>query len=195
MRVLLEDASGDTVAGIDVTEAGTTKRLAIYLVRTLGQVAGVARLGPDPLAADFTPAVLAAILDGAGSRRLKSVLRDQSIIAGIGNAYSDEILHAARISPFASASALSREQRDDLYAALRAVLLSAVATASAAEPETLKAEKKRSLAVHGRTGLPCPACGTPVAEVPFADSSLQYCPRCQTGGRVLADRRMSRLLK
>lgn len=193
--IALRVTFGGTAGGIDLTEAGTRKRLAIYLVRDPSEVPGVARLGPDPLATDFDAARLDAILNGAGGRQLKGVLRDQSTIAGIGNAYSDEILHAARLSPFAPAGKLSPDQRDALLAATRSVLFTALATAAASQPETLKSEKKRAMRVHGRTGEPCSVCGAAIAEVSFADSSLQYCPTCQTGGRLLADRRMSRLIK
>ncbi len=188
-------AAGGTVGGVDLTEAGTKKRLAIYLVRDLNEVAGVARLGPDALAPDFDARRLDVILDAAGGRQLKGVLRDQSMIAGIGNAYSDEILHAARLSPFAAAGKLNADQRAALLDSMRSVLFTALANAAASQPEMLKSEKKRTMRVHGRTGEACPVCGAPVAEVSFADSSLQYCPTCQTGGRLLADRRMSRLIK
>lgn len=195
LRIGFADATGTIVGGIDITEAGTRKRLAIYVVRDPQEVPGIARLGPDPLAAEFTPARLDEILDAAGGKQIKGVLRAQSVIAGIGNAYSDEILHAARISPFAAAGRLTGEQRAALYAAIRGQLFAAIARAAGTAPETLKSEKKASMAVHGRTGQACPVCGDTVREVSFADSSLQYCPTCQTDGKVLADRRMSRLLK
>ena len=195
LRIGFADAAGDVVGGIDVTEAGTRKRLAIYVVRDPRDVPGITRLGPDPLAADFTPARFDEILDAAGGKQIKGVLRNQSVIAGIGNAYSDEILHAARISPFAAAGRLTEEQRMALFAAIRGQLFAAIARAAGTAPETLKAEKKASMAVHGRAGEACPVCGNTVREVSFADSSLQYCPTCQTDGKILADRRMSRLLK
>ncbi|MGV1037344.1 MAG: DNA-formamidopyrimidine glycosylase family protein [Candidatus Nanopelagicales bacterium] len=195
LRVAFADAGGDVVGGIDMTEAGTKKRLAIYVVRDLSDVPGIERLGPDPLAPEFTQDVFDAILDDAGGKQIKGVLRSQSIIAGIGNAYSDEILHAAHLSPFAPAGKLTPEQRVDLLGAIRSVLFAAIARAAGGAPETLKAEKKAAMAVHGRAGEKCPVCGDTVREVSFADSSLQYCPTCQTGGKILADRRMSRLLK
>jgi formamidopyrimidine-DNA glycosylase len=154
----------------------------------------VARLGPDPLD-DLTPEMFHGILVAAGRSQVKGVLRDQSRIAGIGNAYSDEILHAARMSPFAPAGTQSPDAEERLFCAMRDTLAEAVAVARATDPSTLKAEKKAGMAVHGRTGQPCPVCGDVVREVSFADSSLQYCPTCQTGGKPLADRRMSRLLK
>ncbi|WP_370250334.1 Fpg/Nei family DNA glycosylase [Nocardioides sp.] len=190
VRIVLDD---DT--GLDVTEAGTKKSLAMYLVRDPQDVPGIASLGPDPLGEDFTPAVLDAILDREGRKQIKGVLRHQGTIAGIGNAYSDEILHAARMSPYAPASGLSPDARAVLYDAIRTTLGDAVDRSRGLAASELKGEKKSNLAVHGRTGQPCPVCGDVVREVSFADSSLQYCPTCQTGGKPLADRRMSRLLK
>ncbi|MFC7309660.1 Fpg/Nei family DNA glycosylase [Streptomyces monticola] len=189
LRVALEDGSG-----FDLTEAGTQKRLAVYVVRDPADVPGIARLGPDPLAADFDAAALRALLHGE-RRQIKGALRDQRLIAGIGNAYSDEILHAARMSPFKLAASLTCEEVGGLYAALRETLLGAVGRSRGLAAGRLKAEKKTGLRVHGRTGEPCPVCGDTIREVSFSDSSLQYCPTCQTGGKPLADRRMSRLLK
>ncbi len=187
-------AAGDPVAALDVTEAGTRKGLAVHVVRDPQDVPGVARLGPDPLT-DLTPELFGEILAAAGRAQLKGVLRDQSRIAGIGNAYSDEILHVARLSPFAPANGLPPDTQARLYAALRDTLAAAVTAARATDPTSLKAEKKAGMAVHGRTGQPCPVCGDVVREVSFADSSLQYCATCQTAGKPLADRRMSKLLK
>ncbi|SDG30838.1 Fpg/Nei family DNA glycosylase [Streptomyces griseoaurantiacus] len=184
----------DTGAGFDLTEAGTQKRLAVYVVRDAAEVPGVARLGPDPLAADFDEARLAGLLAGE-RRQLKGALRDQGLLAGVGNAYSDEILHAARMSPFKPTASLTPEEIHRLYEALRGTLTEAVERSRGVAAGRLKAEKKSGLRVHGRTGEPCPVCGDTVREVSFSDSSLQYCPTCQTGGRPLADRRMSRLLK
>jgi formamidopyrimidine-DNA glycosylase len=189
MRVALE-----TGEGFDLTEAGTQKRLAVYVVRDPAEVPGVARLGPDPLAGDFDEARFAELLAGE-RRQLKGALRDQSLIAGVGNAYSDEILHAAKMSPFKLASALTPQETGRLYEALRATLGEAVERSRGVAAGRLKAEKKSGLRVHGRTGEPCPVCGDTVREVSFSDSSLQYCPTCQTGGKPLADRRMSKFLK
>ncbi|MEU3984200.1 DNA-formamidopyrimidine glycosylase family protein [Streptomyces sp. NPDC026672] len=189
LRVALE-----TGAGFDLTEAGTQKRLAVYVVHDPLEVPGVARLGPDPLAADFDADRLAALLKDE-RRRLKGALRDQSLIAGVGNAYSDEILHAAKMSPFKIAGSLDPEEVRTLHRALRDTLTEAVERSRGVAAGRLKAEKKGGLRVHGRTGEPCPVCGDTIREVSFSDSSLQYCPTCQTGGRPLADRRMSRLLK
>ena len=191
LRLLLAEPAG---AGLDLTEAGTTKRLAVYCVADPADVPGIARLGPDPLDPAFTPEVFAGLLDGE-RRQLKGVLRDQSVIAGIGNAYSDEVLHAARMSPFKLASALTPEETARLYEAVRATLGDAVERSRGLVAGELKGEKRVGLRVHGRTGQPCPVCGDTIREVSFSDSSLQYCPTCQTGGRPLADRRLSRLLK
>lgn len=180
--------------GFDLTEAGSRKRLAVYLVSDPAEVPGIASLGPDPLAPSFTPEVLAGLLAGRRTQ-VKGVLRDQKIIAGIGNAYSDEVLHAARMSPFRLAASLSEEEVAGLYEAMMTTLNEAVARSAGLAAADLKAEKKAGLRVHGRTGQPCPVCGDTVREVSFADSSLQYCPTCQTGGKPLADRRLSRLLK
>ncbi|GHH91640.1 Fpg/Nei family DNA glycosylase [Streptomyces capillispiralis] len=189
LRVALE-----TGAGFDLTEAGTQKRLAVYVVADPKEVPGVARLGPDPLADDFDERRLAELLSGE-RRQLKGALRDQGLIAGVGNAYSDEILHAARMSPFARAASLTPEETARLYRALRGTLTEAVERSRGLAAGRLKAEKKSGLRVHGRTGEACPVCGDTVREVSFSDSSLQYCPTCQTGGKPLADRRLSRLLK
>ncbi|MGW7465605.1 Fpg/Nei family DNA glycosylase [Streptomyces xantholiticus] len=184
-------AEGD---GFDLTEAGTTKRLAVHLVRDVADVPGVASLGPDPLADDFDRAAFARVLAGE-RRQIKGALRDQSLIAGIGNAYSDEILHVAKMSPFKPVQNLDDAERDALYDALRATLGDAVERSRGLAAGRLKSEKKSGLRIHGRTGEPCPVCGDTVREVSFSDSSLQYCPTCQTGGKPLADRRLSRLLK
>jgi len=188
-RVILDDGSG-----FDLTEAGTQKRLAVYLVRDPMDVPGVASLGPDPLDPSFTEQTLAALLGGRRTQ-IKGVLRDQHIIAGIGNAYSDEVLHAARMSPFKVASSLTPDQVRLLYDAIVTTLTDASKRAAGVAAGDLKAEKKTGLRVHGKTGQPCPACGDTIREVSFADSALQYCPTCQTGGKPLADRRLSRLLK
>ncbi|MFF1337789.1 Fpg/Nei family DNA glycosylase [Streptomyces sp. NPDC058290] len=189
LRVVLEGGGG-----FDLTEAGTQKRLAVYVVRDPQEVPGIARLGPDPLAEGFDRDAFAALLAGE-RRQIKGVLRDQGVIAGIGNAYSDEILHAAKVSPFKLAASFDEEQITHLYEAVRRTLREAVERAHGVAAGNLKAEKKSGLQVHGRDGEPCPVCGDTVRSVSFADSSLQYCPTCQTGGKPLADRRLSRLLK
>jgi formamidopyrimidine-DNA glycosylase len=188
-RLRLDDGSG-----FDLTEAGTRKRLAVYLVRDPAEVPGVASLGPDPMAADFTIQTLAALLAGRRTQ-VKGVLRDQRIIAGIGNAYSDEVLHVAKMSPFKIASSMTPADVATLYDAIKTTLAEAVERSAGLAAADLKGEKKSGLRVHGKAGQVCPECGDTVREVSFADSALQYCPTCQTGGKPLADRRLSRLLK
>jgi formamidopyrimidine-DNA glycosylase len=178
--------------GFDLTEAGTQKRLAVWLVDDPAKVPGIVALGPDAL--EVSPDQLAGLLAGQ-SGRIKTVLTDQKVIAGIGNAYSDEILHVAQISPFATAAKLSDDQVLTLHDAMMSVLTDAVTRSVGQQAATLKGEKRSGFRVHARTGLPCPVCGDTVREVSFTDKSFQYCPTCQTGGKVLADRRMSRLLK
>ncbi|MFD8326367.1 Fpg/Nei family DNA glycosylase [Streptomyces lydicus] len=191
LRVRLSAPDG---AGFDVTEAGTQKHLAVYVVADPQEVPGIARLGPDPLSEDFTREAFAGMLAGE-RRQIKGVLRDQSVLAGIGNAYSDEILHAARMSPFKLAATLSEDEVTRLYTAVGATLAEAVERARGLAPADLKEGKRSGLRVHGRTGEACPVCGDTIREVSFSDSALQYCPTCQTGGKPLADRRLSRLLK
>lgn len=193
-RVRFTPGETGRTPGFELTEAGTQKRLAIHVVRDPAEVPGIATLGPDPLADDFTPEVLGRIVGGSRTR-IKGLLRDQKVIAGIGNAYSDEILHTARLSPYATAGRLPADRVDELYTAMRSVLTDAVERSVGQGAAQLKGEKRSGLRVHGRTGLPCPVCGDTVREVSFASKSFQYCPACQTGGKPLADRRLSRLVR
>lgn len=189
LRVHLETVGGP---GFDLTEAGTQKRLAAYVVTDPATIPQVASLGPDALT--LSRAQFGEILSGA-STRLKTLLADQRTIAGIGNAYSDEILHVARLSPFAIAGKLDAEAGDRLHAAMIGVLTEAVDRAVGQDAALLKGEKRSGMRVHARTGLPCPVCGDTVREVSYAERSFQYCATCQTGGKPLADRRLSRLVK
>jgi formamidopyrimidine-DNA glycosylase len=189
---LAPELPGGPTAGFDLTEAGTQKRLAVYLVRDPLEVPGISRLGPDALAVDRDQ--LAELL-GAERQQLKRAITDQRVLAGIGNAYSDEILHAARLSPFKVAGNLGEKEVGRLHAAMQAILSDAVARSVGQKAATLKGEKRSGLQVHARDGLPCPVCGDTVKSVSFADRSFQYCPTCQTEGRELADRRLSKLLK
>ncbi|WP_144782438.1 Fpg/Nei family DNA glycosylase [Microbacterium sp. BH-3-3-3] len=189
LRVGFDDGSG-----FDLTEAGTKKSLAVYAVRSPAEVPGIARLGPDPLSAGFDRATFGSLLEGRRTQ-IKGVLRDQSIIAGVGNAYSDEILHAAKMSPYALAANLSEAEVDHLYSAMTTTLAEAIEAARGKPPAELKDAKRRGMRVHGRRGEACPVCGDEVRSVFFTDNSLEYCPTCQTGGKLLADRRLSRLLK
>ena len=181
--------------GFSLTEAGTQKHLAIHVVADLDHVAGIARLGPDPLAPGFTRDDFGALLAANARTQVKGLLRDQSVLAGIGNAYSDEILQTARLSPFKLAGSLTEDEVTALFKAVRTDLREAIDRAVGNKPADLKDGKRTHLRVHGKKGEPCPTCGTPIAEVSFADSFLDYCPGCQTGGKLLADRRMSKLLK
>jgi len=187
LRARLDDGSG-----FDLTEAGTQKSLAAYLVRDPSEVPGVSRLGPDALAVtrdEFAERIRSR------NGQIKGVLVDQEVLAGIGNAYSDEILHVAKMSPFALTSKLTDDQVTTLFEAMREVETDAVARSVGQRAAELKGEKRAGLRVHARTGLPCPVCGDTVREVSFADKSLQYCPACQTGGKPLADRRLSKLIR
>jgi formamidopyrimidine-DNA glycosylase len=188
-RVRLDRGDGPTV-GFDVTEAGTRKGLAMYVVASPTDVPGIAALGPDPLADGFE---LRPLL---GRRmQVKRLLRDQKIIAGVGNAYSDEILHAAKLSPFAIAESLDDDEVARLEAALQDVLRDAVDEARGKPADELKDDKRTRMRVHGRAGEACPVCGDTVLEVTYAQSALQYCPTCQTGGKPLKDRTTSKFLK
>jgi formamidopyrimidine-DNA glycosylase len=187
LRVHLDDGNG-----FDLTEQGTRKSLAVYLVRDPAEVPGISRLGPDALQVSFEDF---ALLMKSRSGQVKGALTDQTLLAGVGNAYSDEILHSARLSPFRMADKLNDDELIRLYDAMRAELTEALGRQLGQKAATMKGEKRSGLQVHARTGLPCPVCGDTVREVSFADTSLQYCPTCQTGGKPLADRRLSKLLR
>ncbi|SEL41518.1 Fpg/Nei family DNA glycosylase [Nonomuraea pusilla] len=193
-RVRFAPGDDGLAPGFELTEAGTQKRLAVYVTRDPREVPGVAALGPDPLDPSFTVDTLRRIVSGS-RMQIKGLLRDQKVVAGIGNAYSDEVLHAARMSPFKIAGTLTDAQVADLHEAVVATLREAVERARGLAAKDLKAEKKSGLRVHNRAGQPCDVCGDTIREVSFSDSALQYCPTCQTGGKPLADRRLSRLLK
>ena len=188
-RLVLDDGSG-----FDVTEEGTKKSVAIWIVRSVDEIPQIERLGPDPLDPAFTLEVFTQILASAGRTQIKGVLRDQSRIAGIGNAYSDEILHVARMSPYKPAS-MTPDEAARLYDATRETLLGAIERSEGVSAANLKREKKTAMRVHGRAGQECLVCGDTVRQVIFADRTLEYCPSCQTGGKPLADRVLSRLLK
>ncbi|MFD2025537.1 DNA-formamidopyrimidine glycosylase family protein [Promicromonospora aerolata] len=194
LRVRLDDGSG-----FDLTEAGTRKRLAVHVVHDPAEIEMVASLGVEPLVPEFTVDVLAGLLS-AKNQQVKGLLRDQRAIAGIGNAYSDEILHAGRFSPYKLTRSFTPEETARLHTAIGEVLTGAITAASGKPAKELKDAKRAGMRVHGRAGLPCPGwngipCGDVVHEVSFADRSMQYCPTCQTGGKPLADRRMSKLLR
>ncbi len=171
----------DGGAGFDITEMGTEKRLALWVVRALEDVPPLAALGIDPLSPSFTPEAFAGLLAEAGGATIKGVLTTQSVIAGVGNAYSDEALFVAKLSPYRRADRLGTEEVRRLYDALVTVLSEAVEQLTGLGIGELKADKKRAMRVHGRTGETCPECGDTIRQVSFATKSLQYCPQCQTG--------------
>ena len=190
LRILFDDGSGFTA-----TEAGTDKRLAVHVVRNPDDVEKIRTLGIDPLSAGFTADAFGALLADQGRSQIKGVLTEQSLLAGVGNAYSDEALHLARLSPFKPSNGLSAEERERLRSAVISVLTDAIERSAGKPASELKDAKRTGMRVHARTGLTCPVCGDTVREVAFATKSIQYCPTCQTGGTPLADRRLSRLLK
>ncbi len=190
VRIRFTDGSG-----FDVTEAAKEKRLSLHVVTTLDEVEGIAKLGPNPLDEDFDVETLRRRLASAGGSQLKSALVDQKAIAGIGNAYSDEIIHAAKLSPFKGATKLSDEELARLHGCIRSVLTEAVERSVGLAAADLKDEKRTGMKVHARSGEACPECGDTIRTVSYSSSDFQYCPKCQTGGKLLADRRLSRLLK
>ncbi len=179
---------------LDITEQGHEKRLAMWLVRDLDEVPGIADLGPDALDPQLDQETFQRLIRSRPGT-IKRVLSDQHVIAGIGNAYSDEILHAAGVSPFTRIAKLDATQVSALFESMRAILGGAMERARGLEGRELKDDKRSHFNVHGRTGQPCPVCSAPIREVWSSERSFQYCPGCQTGGRVYADRRLSRLLK
>jgi formamidopyrimidine-DNA glycosylase len=185
---------GQASPGLDLTEAGTAKRVAVWVVSDPERIPGVAGLGIDPLDPAFDSQTLGRLLATAPGT-IKSALTTQSLLAGIGNAYSDEALHAARLSPFRRARSVTPIEVSTLHRALIDLFRAAVTAQSDRSPADLKDDKRAAMRVHGRTGMPCPSCGDTISEVASGSRSLQYCPTCQTNGRLLADRRLSRLIK
>jgi formamidopyrimidine-DNA glycosylase len=169
-----------------LTESGARKRAGVWVLTRAAAEAEVAHLGPEADA--LTAEELAAILHGE-SRRLHALLRDQRVLAGIGRAWANEILHAARLSPFALSAPLEDEEVARLHAAMRDEL------ARGLEERLRGRADAKVYRVHNRLGEPCPVCETPLARVDYEEHTVYYCPRCQTGGRVLKDRRLSRLLR
>ena len=178
-----------------LTEAGSTRRATLHLVRSEAALAPFERGGLEVLEAPLEP--FAARLRSE-SHTLKRALTDPRLFSGIGNAYSDEILHRARLSPLALTSRLAEAEVARLYAATSEVLLEWTdrlrRDVGEGFPEEVTAFRPE-MAVHGRYGLPCPVCGAPVQRIRYASNETDYCARCQTGGRVLADRSLSRLLR
>jgi len=179
---------------LDFTEHGKEKRLALWVVRDLMEVPRIASLGPEPLAPEVNEKSFGSLLRNRRGT-LKSVLADQHVIAGIGNAYSDEILHEAKLSPFLKTTGITDEQTAHLYRAMRDILSKTIARSSGVAAGGLKEDKKTHFRVHARTGEDCPVCGDTIRAVWLGSRSFQYCPTCQTGGKIYKDRRLSRLLK
>lgn len=182
----------DDGARLDLTEQGKRKSMALWITDDPNSLERIKRLGPE---ADAVTVEELSEMLGATSSRLKTVLTDQTVMAGIGNAWSDEILHRAKLSPFAAANKLNMEQARTLHTAVQEVLAEVRDALTNVPLDRIKAKKKSLFGVHDRTGQACPVCGATVAEVSYVDRSLQYCPSCQTGGKKLSDRRMDRLLK
>jgi formamidopyrimidine-DNA glycosylase len=177
------------------TEGGTRKSMRVGVYDPSGLEALLGHLGPEPLDPAFDRAALDAVLD-RDARQLNALLRDGRAIAGIGRAFADEILHAARLSPFAGSRRLDDDERERLYAAIRGQLEAGIAHClEHGGPRLPQKNDVRLLRIHGHDGEPCPSCGETLRFVDFESNRIVYCPREQTGGRVLADRRMSRLLR
>jgi formamidopyrimidine-DNA glycosylase len=183
------------VGSLVLTEAGAKRRAALYLVQGEDALRGHDPGGLEIFAASSAEFIAAL---RAENHTLKRVLADPRTFSGIGNAYSDEILHRAQLSPLAQSQKLSDDEALRLYVATREVLQEWIERlrdeARGEFPEKVTAFRKE-MAVHGRYGKPCPVCGSPVQRIRYADNETNYCPRCQTEGRILADRSLSRLLK
>lgn len=182
----------DDGARLDLTEQGKRKSMVLWITDDPDSLERIKRLGPE---ADAVTVEELSEMLGATSSRLKTVLTDQTIMAGIGNAWSDEILHRAKLSPFAAANKLTMEQARALHTAVQEVLTEVRDALTNVPLGRIKATKKSLFGVHDRAGQACAVCGGTVAEVSYVDRSMQYCPSCQTGGKKLSDRRMDRLLK
>jgi formamidopyrimidine-DNA glycosylase len=190
LEITLDDGSA-----LCVVELGTKKRSSVHLLRASEVQAHLAPLGVDALSPDLSPAMLEELL-ALERCQVKGFLTDQHRVAGIGNAYSDEILWEAGVAPLKLTSALKMADVERLHAAIRPVLLRALELARNENYLLVaRGDKRGHFQVHRQTGQPCPRCGEPVASVYFAESQLEYCPACQTGGKKYADRRLSRLLR
>ncbi|WP_129641966.1 Fpg/Nei family DNA glycosylase [Peristeroidobacter agariperforans] len=180
---------------LTLTEAGTKRRASLHVVAGEAQLEEHDRGGLEVLGAD--PAVFREYMSER-NHTLKRALTDPTILSGIGNAYSDEILHRARLSPMIQTKHLDDDEWRRLYDAIQDVLTEWIerlrAEAARGFPEKVTAFRKE-MAVHGKFGEPCPVCGTAVQRIRYAENETNYCPRCQTGGKLLADRALSRLLK
>ncbi|MDQ3878868.1 MAG: zf-TFIIB domain-containing protein, partial [Actinomycetota bacterium] len=187
-RWVFEPAGGGRVAVL-IKEFGTERKAAWWIVRP-GDASPLEGLGPEPFSDDYE----ALIQTSDDRRRLHTILRDQRTVAGIGRGFADDILHAAELSPFDSLASLDEAERSHLVAVTRSVLTTALER-ERKRTGGLPAKLEGRFAVHGRAGQPCPRCGDELKRISFESHEIAYCPRCQTGGKVLADRRLSRLLK
>ncbi|WP_194395753.1 Fpg/Nei family DNA glycosylase [Microbacterium atlanticum] len=169
---------------LEVTDAGTWVSIGLFVVSTATDVPAIAKLGPDPADPAFTRARFDAAF-GRRRKQIKAILQEQESMAGIGNAYSDEILHRARLSPLRHAAALSAAESDRLFDATVSTMREAIAARAGLPIDGLKAAKVASMRVHGRTGEACPVCGDTVRDLAFASTVAQYCPTCQNGGAPL----------
>ena len=169
---------------VEMTDAGDWVSLGLFVVSDPHDVPAVAKLGPDPASSDFSRAYFDAAVRGR-RKQIKGILQEQESLAGIGNAYSDEILHAARISPLAHGAALDDDALDRLFAEMLDVVRSATAARRGIPIDRLKEAKVAAMRVHGRAGEPCPVCGDTIREFRFGSASASYCPTCQTAGAVL----------
>ncbi len=180
---------------IQIVELGTKKRSSVHVLRRADVAQHLAPLGVDALSPDLTPARLGELLESERSQ-LKRFLTDQHRVAGIGNAYSDEILWEACLAPLKVTTSLDAEETERLHAAIGAVFTRAMEGARDGNYLLVaRGDKRGDFRAHRREGEPCPRCGEMIASIHFAESSLQYCPQCQVEGRRYADRRLSRLLK
>ena len=174
----------DGGATLQATDAGTWVSLGLHVVGDADEVPAVAKLGPDPADPGFTRADFDTAL-GRRRKQVKAILQEQESLAGIGNAYSDEILHLARVSPVVHAAALDDAGAERLFDATVATIRGAIDARRGIPIDRLKAEKVASMRVHGRTGETCPVCGDTIRDFAFASTTAQYCPTCQTGGELL----------
>jgi formamidopyrimidine-DNA glycosylase len=195
IALALFEFTGREPGTLALTEAGTKRRASLHLVQGEHALAQFQAGGLEPLACDLAGFAQRLTQE---NHTLKRALTDPRLFSGIGNAYSDEILHRAKLSPVALTGALTAEQTERLYLATRATLADWTqrlrGAAGAAFPDKVTAFRE-GMAVHGRFGQPCPVCGAPVQRIVYAENETNYCARCQTGGRILADRALSRLLK
>jgi formamidopyrimidine-DNA glycosylase len=177
-----------------MSESGHKRRAGVWLLRPDALAAELAHIGPEPLDSAFTPAALAETLQ-AHPHQLHAFLRDQRAIAGIGRAFANEILHAAMLSPYQRSATLPDAEVERLHAAITGVLGAAVQRLVPLSGNGLTTKADRGYVVHDRLGEPCPRCGEAIRRVSFDEHTVFYCPHCQTGDRILADRRLSRLLR